>query len=194
MATIYGVGEPNQICESGVEYIDLNSGKRYNQTEFPKGSSWLLMGVSLESSGNTNTGRVFESKMCYLEREMFESEISDILVRKTLWTLPPVDGFFYVIKNIKTFFTGTDMVFTNNTVAIEASNGILSNQFTQFGDAAISVKQFDTKIFILNSSSKIMFDSSAGVTISIIGENAAPSKGDGTSKASFALTYYLIEK
>ncbi len=192
MAIIYGVGEPNQICESGVEYIDLNSGKRYNQTEFPKGNYWLLMGVSTESSGNS--GRVFESKICYLEREMFESEISDILVRKTLWTLPAVDGFFYVIKNIKVFFTGTDMVSTGDQVIIELSNGVLNSDFVQLGNSAISTNQFDTKIFNLISVSKIMFDSSAGLTISIIGENSAPSGGDVTSKASFALTYYLIEK
>ena len=50
MREVIGVGFPSKIKSSGIVYLDKHSGKRYIQTQVPRGNSWSLIDESITTT------------------------------------------------------------------------------------------------------------------------------------------------
>ncbi len=146
MKPIYGQGVPSKIKKAGSEYLDIQTGKRYMQTQLPFGSSWSLIGSATSSdSSYTPNNNIIPPQLLSAQTEIktaiFNIDYNDILNNINEFNEflvfgdinPTEDGFIQII-NINGDYTGTTIYFpTGLSIYILETNRYFSNfNFTEY--------------------------------------------------------------
>lgn len=131
MKIIYGIGAPNKIRRSGTEYIDKQTGKRYNQNTYPQGNSWTPIDDDSTDDGGGGTNGV-PGVLYYISKELTFSDITTANATSTpilLGEIPSNSDGLFRLCDISILYSGTSINTTSAIIRVVTSTGAFITEF-----------------------------------------------------------------
>jgi len=189
MSVIYGVGTPSKIRRAGTEYIDTQTGIRYNQNDIPSGNNWTRMDDSSSSSGSVATG--FPGVLYYISKEFSHADLLAATTPILIGQIPTDENGGFLISSVSLLYSGTSMSASSSLVSVYNSTDeeiaffIGSNVFISNNPLDLKSATLVNPAYNLTTSGNM--DLYFGYYISQF--NPAPTGGDSTSWAKIIITY-----
>ncbi len=211
MITIFGSGIPNQNANAGCEYVDTYTGKRYNQTTFPNGNTWIEYGNSANSELTINPSiseATLFTETVFLKQESLEIE-SFVNATPLIYEFPATDFGYYILESIYAYYTGTTIYaqFSSTVTVHCCSQDLNVDSFINLAEHSVSAQpstafeEDGSMIEFSNNSNYFSYNigellSISGAklffSLSSLGPNILPL--DNSACFVFKISYYLIKK
>lgn len=118
---ITGIGAPSKIKPCGQQYMDLQSGLKYNQSKCPSGNIWNLIDTNSSNDNSTppstpsNLGQHIYSETFTLDFTNMVDSFNSPFLLKTLTNTGITDCAMTIIQ-ATSLFTGTRFSSVNNPI------------------------------------------------------------------------------
>lgn len=188
MSVIYGVGVPSKIRRAGTEYVDMQSGIRYNQNTVPKGNNWTLIDDGTSSSSSVATG--FPGVLYYITKEFNHNDLlsaTPILIGQ----IPTDESGGFFISSVSLLYSGTSINAASSIISVwdsvnqetEIARFISENVFTSHDPLDLKTGAIMSLSYNLTTSGNM------NLYLGYYSGSPAPSGGDDTSWAKIIITY-----